>query len=237
MPENIIKYRIDRINDGLTIKQIADGILFGSDALALADFIAADKIGCFDSAAELGAGSGVISLLLAQRKKAERIYAVEIQDAYVSLCRENAAHNGQDSFVKAVKGDIRSPNELYFDEDGEKMRILPHTMSAVFTNPPYMKLNAGLECEKDYKNIARREVLCTISDVCVCACRLLKNKGTFYCVYRPERFAELLYAMRETGITPKIALMIFASSDEASLAVVKGIKGAAEGMKIYRKQL
>ena len=61
--------RCDKINEDLIIYQIKNGLLFGTDALKLADFICTEHMGAYKNALEFGTGSGVISLLLAKRGK------------------------------------------------------------------------------------------------------------------------------------------------------------------------
>ena len=57
--------RKDTVNDDIKLYQNPNGLTFGSDALMLAAYIESG----YDSALELGAGTGVISLLLLKRKK------------------------------------------------------------------------------------------------------------------------------------------------------------------------
>ena len=225
--------RLDEINDNLKLYQIKDGLLFGTDALKLADFICKEHMGKYKNAVELGAGSGVISLLLAHRAKADLIYAVEIQDIYAELSVLNIEINGLSDKIKIINGDLKTPNDLYFDLDGEQIRLLPHSADIVFTNPPYIKNNGGVLSGKDYKNIARREMLCTVDDILRASARLVKNGGDFYCVYRPDRLQSLFLAMAKYNITPKKAVFIYAGqSDKASLVLIKGRQGANEGIVI-----
>ena len=225
--------RLDEINENLKLYQIKDGLLFGTDALKLADFICAEHMGRYNNAIELGAGSGVISLLLAYRGKINLIYAVEIQDIYAELALLNTTTNGLSDKIKIINGDLKTPDELYFDTDSEKTRVLPHSIDMVFTNPPYIKNNSGVLSDKDYKNIARRETLCTIDDVLCASARLLKNGGDFYCVYRTDRLQSLFSAMTKYNITPKKAVFIYGGrSNKASLVLIKGKQNANEGIVI-----
>ena len=225
--------RIDEINEKLKLYQIKDGLLFGTDALKLADFICAEYMGKYVSAVELGTGSGVISLLLANRGKINCIYAVEIQDIYAELAILNANINGLSEKIRIINGDLKNPDNLYYTINGGRERLLPHSVDAVFTNPPYINNNGGVLSDKDYKNIARREVLCMIDDVLCAAARLVKNGGDFYCVHRPDRLQSLFAAMTKYNIAPKKAVFIYArQSDRASLVLIKGRQGANEGIVV-----
>ena len=226
--------RFDEINNGLTVYQISDGLLFGTDALKLADFICSGHMGAYKNALEFGTGPGVISLLLANRKKVNLIYAVEIQEIYAELAEFNVELNNLSDTIKVICGDLKDCENLYY----KVTRILPHSMDMIFTNPPYIKYTcgngaSGMLSELDYKNIARREIACTISDVLKSSARLLKNGGDFYIVYRPDRFQSLFNAMIENDITPKKIAFIFPKAgNKASLVLIKGRQGAGEGLTV-----
>ena len=224
--------RRDEIGENLTLYQIKDGLLFGTDALKLADFICGAHMGSYKNAVELGTGSGAISLLLARRGKADRIYAVEILGAYAKLAEHNAECNGLSDKIKIIHGDLRDHDSLCHGG----MRISPHSADMVFTNPPYLKgASSGKLSATDYKNISRREISCTIHDVLKSAARLLKNGGDFYAVYRPDRLQSLFSAMAGHGITPKKIAFVYANrqkSSSASLVLVKGRQGAKEGLTV-----
>ena len=227
--------RRDIINEDLIIYQIKNGLLFGTDALKLADFICSERMGIYNNSLEFGAGSGVISLLLAKRGKTNKIYAVEIQEIYSELAKFNAEFNGLSNKIKVINGDLKNCDSLYYDNE----RILPHSIDMIFTNPPYIKYdgkaagNAGMMSGLDYKNISRREISCNIYDILKSAARLLKNGGDFYIVYRPDRFQSLFSAMLLYNITPKkIVFAHAAQNKKASLVFIKGRQGAGEGLTV-----
>ena len=226
--------RKDEINDRLTLYQIKDGLLFGTDALILADFICAESTGAYKSGVEFGAGSGVISLLLAARGKIKLIYALEIQEVYAGLANYNVKANGFCDNIKIIHADLKDRDNLYYNG----ARIPPHSAGVIFTNPPYIKYTrdagtSGMLSPLDYKNIARREIACDIFDILKSAARLLKNGGDFYIVYRPDRLQSLFAAMTACNIVPKKANFVFAGRDKpASLVLIKGRQGAGEGMTV-----
>ena len=226
--------RCDKINEDLILYQIKNGLLFGTDALKLADFICLEHMGIYKNAVEFGTGSGVISLILAKRGKINNIYAVEIQEIYAELARYNIEYNYLSDKIKIIHGDLKDCDNLFYDCD---TRILPHSADMIFTNPPYIKYdgktsgNGGILSGLDYKNISRREIACNISDILKSAARLLKNGGDFYIIYRPDRFQSLFSAMIANNITPKKIVFVYANkSNKASLVLIKGRQGAGEGL-------
>ena len=181
--------RIDEVNDRLRLIQRTDGLTFGTDALLLAAFASKRA----RRALELGCGTGIVSLLLAARERFTAIDALEVQPVYARLSARNVALNSLSERIRVIEGDVRD-----FPE-----RKDTGAYDAVFSNPPYMKTNAGAACESREKEIARHEHFGTVRDFVACAARALKWGGTFYCVYRPDRLPELLLAAHEYGLAPK----------------------------------
>ena len=212
--------RIDDINENLRIIQKKQGLTFGSDTYLLSAFIKEQKSA---RAADLGSGTGIASLLCAARNKFAHIYAIEIQKDFSELIERNAELNGLENVITSINADVRDVKPAH--TSGE--------LDAVFSNPPYMKVNAGKRNDADEKYIARHEVFGGIYDFCAAAARLLKFGGKFYCVYRPDRLSELMDAMQRSKLEPK--RMTFVHPDEftsPSAVLVEAKKGAAPSMKV-----
>ena len=211
-----------KINDNLSLIQNENGLTFGTDAYLLAANTVGgkNKIG-----ADLGSGTGIIPLLLSSRDKASKIYAVEVQESFCDLIAQNAKLNGFEERIIPVHANVTDLRAL--DLGGE--------LDFVTSNPPYMKVNSGKRNEHDEKFIARHEVCGDISDFCACAYRLLKHGGKFHCVYRPDRLTDLLFAMRENKLEPKVITFVAATADsEPSMVLVRAIKGGSSGCRITR---
>lgn len=214
--------KITKVNEDITLIQSSDGLTFGSDAYLLSAFVSGGKnqIG-----ADLGSGTGIIPLLCASREKAAKIYAVEIQEKFVDLIERNAEINGKGEIIRPVLADVR---ELKASDIGTEVDF-------VTANPPYMKLDSGKRNEHDEKFIARHEVCGNISDFCACACRLLKHGSKFYVVWRPDRLVDLICALRENHLEPKLITFVCATpQSEPSMVLVRSTKGAAAGSVITR---
>ena len=213
---------ITQINDNLKLIQNQNGLTFGTDAYLLSAYTVGgkNKIG-----ADLGSGTGIIPLLLSSRDKAAEIYAVEVQESFCDLISQNAKLNGfEDRIIPVHKNvtDLRAHD-------------LGCELDFVTSNPPYMKVNSGKRNEHDEKYIARHEVCGDIGDFCACASRLLKHGGKFYCVYRPDRLIDLLSAMRENKLEPKVITFVAAMADsDPSMVLVRAIKGGASGCGVTR---
>ena len=212
--------RVDYVNDNLKLIQKTDGLTFGTDALLLAAYIQ----GKFASCCEFGGGSGIISLLLLTRGKADKVTALEVQEEYAELIRRNAEINSLSDRLTSVHTDLRE-----YSSDRE--------FELIYSNPPYMKTDSGRANTLSKKNIARHEVMGGIEDFTKAAKRLLKFGGSFYAVYRPDRAIDLLCAMRECSIEPKRITMVHADTNiEPSMLLVEGKLGGKSGL-LFTKPL
>lgn len=211
--------RIDAVNENINLIQKKDGLTFGTDAFLLASFIKPKPSG---RAAELGAGTGIISLLLASRGKFSSVSAFEIQEDFAALACRNVRLNALEDKIKVECRDVRDLRSSVYGE-----------FDAVFTNPPYMRTDSGKRNVSDYKYIARHEVCGGIEDFCAAAYRLLKHGGKFYAVWRPDRLCDLLCAMRDSKLEPKVITPVAADIDSTpSMVLVSGIKGGAPSMEL-----
>lgn len=210
--------RIDEVNDRLSLIQKNDGLTFGTDALLLAGYID----GKYKLGAELGGGTGIISMLLLAREKVSSVTAYEVQDEYAELISRNADFNNLSDKLTSVCLDIRKLNteEVY---------------DIVFTNPPYMKADSGKHNLTDKKSFARHELNGDIADFCNAAKKLLKFGGAFYAVYRPDRLIDIICAMRSQSIEPK--RMTFVHADEnalPSMVLIEAKRGGKSGIRITK---
>ncbi len=213
--------RLDYVNDDIELIQNTEGLTFGTDALLLAGYIN----GKYNSGAELGGGTGIISMLLLARKKIGRIDCIEIQEEYAELIKRNAEHNGFADRLCAICADVREHRP-------------ERECEIVFSNPPYMKAASGRSNADGKKNIARHEVAGTIYDFCKSAARSLKYGGSFAAVYRPDRLIDLIDAMRSSGLEPKRMTLVHANEkSEPSMVLVEAKKGGKCGLKFTKPLL
>lgn len=219
------KIRLDELDEGRYIKQFSDGFLFGTDAVLLADLITLPASDCVG--AEFGTGTGIVPILLASGQPFRHITAFEIDPDYAALAADNFETLGLSDRVSAVCADLKDAPG-YFDKK----------IDFVFTNPPYMKADSGHRGDDPKREAARREIHCTVESLCASAGEILKNGGLFFAVYRCDRLADMLGAMRSAGIEPKeLTLVDTAGRGYPELMLVRGKKRAAPGMKVRVRRL
>lgn len=210
--------RIDKVNDNIELIQRTDGLTFGTDALLLAAYIDESS----GRALEIGGGTGIISLLCLTRNKFDTVECCEVQKTFADIISRNALINRLENRLNVAHTDVR-------------MLEADKPFDAIFTNPPYMKSTSGRANENSGKNAARHEINGGIADFCLSAKRLLKFGGSFYAVYRPDRLADLIAAMKDAGIEPKRMTFVHADEEsEPSMVLVEGRMGGGSGMRVTR---
>ena len=220
MPVLLENESVTEINDSLRLIQRCDGLTFGTDAYLLAAFMRERKNAV---AMDMGAGTGIVSLLCLARGKFKKVFCVEVQHSFADIIERNAALNGFSDKIEVLCRDVR---ELaHADTDGE--------VDVVFSNPPYMKADSGKRNEANEKYIARHEVCGTIEDFCLSAAKMLKHGGLFYCVYRPDRLTDLVCSLRGARLEPKRMTFVCAKADsEPSMVLVESKLGGASGVRV-----
>lgn len=213
--------RVDFVNENITLIQKTDGLTFGTDAYLLYAYM---KKRPKALAADLGAGTGIISLLCAAKGNFGEISAFEVQKDFAELVQRNAEINDLSDRIKAFCTGVQDIDSSF----AEKFDV-------VFSNPPYMKKESGLRNESEIKYIARHEVCGDIYDFCTAASRMLKFSGSFYVVWRPDRLADVFDAMKSVKIEPKRMTFVHADAkSKPSLVLIEGRKGGSSGLFVTK---
>lgn len=190
----------------------------GTDSVLLADFASHKGV---KKAFDLGCGAGVLSVLLLARSPGLSMHGIEIRPEAAALCRENLKANGWDS-AGIVTGDLRD-HRKYFKAGAYDL---------IVSNPPYFPEGSRSSADPVRAN-ARSETACTLTDVCAAAAFLCRNGGAFAMVHRPERMAEALRALSETGLEPKRLRFVAHKAESApSLVLIEGRRNARPGLVI-----
>ena len=212
--------RLDVINENISLLQKKKGLTFGTDAFLLSAFC---RPAPRAFAVDLGCGTGVVSLLLATKKKCHRIVGVEIQQAFAELAEKNIENCGFSDTVSVLAADLRDLTAIGLGRNAD----------VVVANPPYMKNDCGYISPVAEKQIARHEVCGGIAEFSAAAGRILRYGGKFYVVYLAARVDDLFAALSAAKLTAKC--MVFVQDTEKrppSLVLVEARAGAAGGVKM-----
>ena len=212
---------LDDIAGGrLKVLQKAKGYRFSLDALLLAHFVCLQP---GEQVLEMGAGSGVVSLILADRWKQSTITGIDIQEEVVAMAVKSAAINGLADKVALRQVDVKNIDAAF----------ARGSFDVAVANPPYRKLKSGRINADRKKALARHEIAGTIRDFLRAASYVLKPAGRAYFIYPATRMVELMFSMREAVIEPKRLRMVYSNHREAGkFILVEGVKDGGEELEL-----
>ena len=217
----------ERIDDlelkGLKIIQNKDSFCFGIDSVLLSDF--AKNIKNNSLVLDLGTGTGIIPILLCGKTDLKKVIGVEVQEKIAEMAKRSIKLNNLEARFQVMNENILNLNKIYKKQ----------TFDVVVTNPPYKKKNSGIINENKEKLISRHEIEADLADFIKVSKDLLKDKGEFYMVHRPERLVDILSIMRKEKLEPKVLRMVYSNKNkEPKLVLIKGIKNAKPFLKVEK---
>ena len=110
----------ERIDDleykGLKIIQNTEGFCFGIDAVLLSDY--AKEIKNNSNVLDLGAGTGIISILLSEKTKLNKIYGIEIQKEVAQMAQRSVKLNDLENKIEILNMDIKDLENITWNIRG-----------------------------------------------------------------------------------------------------------------------
>lgn len=204
----------------LKIDQPEKGYRVNQDSFQLAEFVSFKPN---DQIIDLGTGTGIIPLLLAQQGKFKEIIGVELQPELARIAQQNVISNRLENKIKIFESDIRKIKPLF----------PANSFDIVISNPPYIPLGKGRVSPNLSKRIAKQEWNCTITDIVNTARYLLKNKGKLYLSYLSDNLLNLLLLLRQANLEPKRLRLCFADrKNTANLILVEAVKNSKPGLMV-----
>ena len=181
----------DTILDGfITLIQPKHGYRFSVEAILLGRFA---RVSTRDRVLELGAGCGVVSIMMAALYRPREVVAVEIQPSLAEMIPRSASINRLKS-VHAVCADLRQKKIA---------GVEPASFDLVVANPPYRAAASGRESPDHGRRVARAEGSTVLTDFVAAARRYARPRGRVAFVFTASRSAELISAMRSKQLEPK----------------------------------
>ena len=167
---------------------------------------------------EIGAGQGIISLLLSELDVISKIFAVEIQKEVFSTLKKNIEINDLNEKIIPINKNIKSINGEY---------------DFIFSNPPYKKINSGKMPKNKTEQISKYEVLLTLEEIILEIRRLLKNYGEFFLVVPNSSLNDVFRYIYENRLN--ILSVKVNKYKKIDLVVVHGKKGGKINSEIEIK--
>ena len=199
------------------------GLKITEDAILLSEFIKeyfsrkCKNLKEKKSFLEIGAGQGIISLLLSELDIISKIFAVEIQKEVFSTLKKNIEINDLNEKIIPINKNIKSINGEY---------------DFIFSNPPYKKINSGKMPKNKTEQISKYEILLTLEEIILEIRRLLKNYGEFFLVVPNSRLNDVFRYIYENRLN--ILSVKVNKYKKLDLVVVHGKKGGKIINKTYR---
>lgn len=204
----------------LYIVQDTQMFRFSLDSILLGQFITINKKS--EKFLDIGCGNAPIPLVLSTRTKGA-ITGVEIQKEATLLAQETIEMNHLEDQITIVHADIRE-YEKQLETD---------SFDGITCNPPFFKVKETSHLnDSSFKSFARHELTLEIDDICRISKKLLKNGGYLAMVHRPERFMDIVLAMKKNNIEPKRVQLVYPKKGkEANILLVEGTKNGKVGLK------
>lgn len=211
----------DSLFDGdLHCSQHEKGYRFSLDPVLLAHFVQPRPGQRF---LDLGAGNGIISLILCYRWPSISLMALELQPQLFSLIEQNVQFNDLQERLGLLCGDLRRIDTL----------LDPESFDQVVCNPPYGILGNGRLNPGEEQAIARHEIQCELSDIVQAISFCLKNRGRASLVYPAERAAVLIQALKNKRLEPKRLQVVYSyPGSSGKLVLIEAMKNGGEEMAI-----
>lgn len=196
---------------GPYLLEVKEGVFpLGGDSLALGAF-ATVKRGW--RVCDLGTGSGCLLLMLAAREGGLSLTGVEREERAAQCARENLAHSGLEGMV--------------LQADWRQVTLPAGGFDLVISNPPYFQPGHGGD------GGGARQADCSLEKLCRTAARLLRNRGRFALCHRPERLADLMCALRGSGLEPKrMRLLAHGPEHPPSCVLMEAVRRGRPGLRI-----
>tara|TARA_B100001063_G_scaffold196493_1_gene188466 strand:- start:37 stop:786 length:750 start_codon:yes stop_codon:yes gene_type:complete len=227
---------IDRTSDHIlkgkiSVIQSKHSFRYGFDAVFLAAFVnnfLQDYKKKDALLADVGAGVGTISLIIAYKNEKIKLTAIENNFQYLELAKENVINNNFQKQIKLLNNDIFNIN-----------KDLINTFDLVVSNPPFYK-NHKNRSKNELENYAK--VIMNIEQWIVNSVKLLKDKGMIFLIITTEILDVVLHNLSKKTGSFKIFPFWPNSKSSSKRIILVAKKGGASptelmsGLKLYNKK-
>jgi len=157
---------------------------------------------------DLGAGCGIISLVLARINPTASVVAVENNPDMAVLIEQNIRHNDLAGKVSVIAEDVMALRK----------KCPVSTFDLVVSNPPFRAAGSGRVSPRSGRDSARHETTAGLGDFMAAAKYLVKPSGRICFIQLPSRLAEFMALAAEMKLSVLRLRMIH--SDAASAATM-----------------
>lgn len=208
---------------GVRVWQRRGGYRFTLDAVLLAAFAATEGAGVEGPLLELGAGSGVVALLLVRQFGLGPVDALELQPAVYARLVRSVALNDCEGRVRPRLGDLREARTL----------LAPGAHAHVVSNPPFRRSHAGVLSPDPERALSKQELACDAPAVVAAARQALAPGGRVSLVYPAARVAEVLGLLQAARLHPVVLRFVHARAEApATRFLVHAVRDRERGLAV-----
>ena len=193
----------------MLLYQPQDGYCYNSDSLVLYDFIS--SFSPKGRMLDVGAGSGIVGLLVARDNEKVSLEAIEKQEVFIELSQRNAHINNIEYLLHV--GDFLD----FRDDKG---------FEYIVSNPPFYH-DGATKSANDVKSIARSNSHLPINEFIKNVAKLLKPKGHFIFCYDAKQITFLLSALEANKLRVNDVQFVHSKPDRnASIVMIHARKNS-----------
>lgn len=163
---------------------------------------------------DIGTGTGLLSLMYAQKNQSATITALEID--------KNAAEQAFQNFEKCSFGNF----SLFCADALEWAKVTENTFDLIFSNPPFFSNH--LLGDNKYQNTAKHQTTLTLEDLAIVATKLLSPNGQIAIllpVYEQELMAKNMAAL---GFKNTFVLNVYSNETSKQIRTIAIYKNRGE---------
>jgi len=180
-----------------TVSQIYSAMKVGTDGVLLGSWVNAENA---KSILDIGTGTGLLSLMMAQKSSAT-IDTIEIDEDACKDASFNFVHSPWKNRLHLIQSDF-----LEFQKQAEKSYDL------IISNPPFFK--SSLHSPNSKKTIARHNNSLPHEKLIDGVVKLLHETGYFYVVLPSDIAKEFIVMARLKGLHPKQIAQVFSKNND-----------------------
>lgn len=163
------------------------------------------------SVLDIGSGTGLIALMVAQRSNKLTIDAIEIEQSCAGQGAENFKKSPWSKRLRMIHSSVQNwvPDRC-------------ETYDLIVSNPPYF--HKAFKAGNQERNLARHTDTLSYSDLCSNVVRLLSEEGTFSCVLPRNSADQFIRDARLNGLYPHRVCQVSSTENGRTIRTLFSLK-------------
>lgn len=156
---------------------------------------------------DIGSGSGILSLMMAQKFKKAEITAMDIENSAFETTKLNVKNSKWKARIKVEQADIKKwKSEQQFD--------------LIICNPPYFENDTPSPIVE--KKIARQNSKLGYEELAFYSSKLMHENSEFWCIIPYDKQEKLISAFLKQNISPFYFMPIKSQSQKPYIRIIMG---------------